>query len=367
MPRILIIALSARPYAIAAKQAGYQVTVIDGFADAQTQAYADEVFATDFDETGFIADDLLNIIKQLDTSQYQGFVYGSGFDGKPDLLQEISNRLPLIGNTVDTLKAIRHTHTFFNALQKLHIRHPQVVDIIPKAGQYLKKSMHGCGGTHISFATQDDVLSEGEYFQQYIEGRSVSLLFVACTNAIEVIGFNEQWVSESQSAPFRYNGAVGQVELAINVQQQLISAAQALTVEFGLKGLNSLDAIVANDIAYVLEVNPRLSATFDLHEGLDLFERHIGAAQGMAIEEKAISSESKAHAVIYAQKETVIKQDFVWPDWATDTPIISGSIAITTDQPICTVWASDKNSEAAKLLVNDRVKMLQDQLNSVRG
>jgi predicted ATP-grasp superfamily ATP-dependent carboligase len=91
MPRILIIALSARPFATAAKQAGYQVTVIDGFGDAQTQACADEAFIVGFDETGFIADDLLDVINRLDTAQYQGFVYGSGFDGKPALLQEVAN------------------------------------------------------------------------------------------------------------------------------------------------------------------------------------------------------------------------------------------------------------------------------------
>lgn len=364
MPRILIIALSARAYAIAAKQAGYQVTVIDGFADAQTQGCADKVLTVNFDGTGFIADDMLNVIKQLDSNQYQGFVYGSGFDGKADLLQEVANYLPLIGNTVDTLRAIRHKDTFFSALQKLSIRHPQVVDIVPAAGHYLKKSINGCGGTHISFAHQGDVLSDGEYFQQYIEGRSVSLLFVACTNAIEVIGFNEQWVSESQLAPFRYGGTVGQVQLAKDVQQQLMQAARALTVEFGLKGLNSLDTVVANDIAYVLEVNPRLSATFDLYEGINLFERHISAAQRMLIEEKATSSESKAHAVIYAQKEIEFEQNFAWPDWATDTPVISGGISINPNQPICTVLASGKNSEAAKLLVKDRVKMLQDQLFS---
>lgn len=370
MPRILIIALSARPFATAAKQAGYQVTVIDGFGDAQTKACADEAFIVGFDETGFIADDLLDVINRLDTAQYQGFVYGSGFDGKPALLQEVANHLPLIGNSAAVLKAVRHKKTFFGALQKLHIRHPQIVDFVPTQQHvYLKKSMAGCGGTHIRFASQADVLNCCEYFQQYIDGRSISLLFLARTDAIEAIGFNEQWVGASESAPFCYGGAVGQVSLPVEVQQQLVEAAQALAVEWGLKGLNSLDAVVVDDSVYVLEINPRLSATFDLYDGISLFERHISAVYGLSGEINVTYDsncdpicDSKAHAIAYAQKYTVIPADFAWPEWATDTPvIIDKSITVDAGQPICTAIAGGKNSDTAKQLVLDRVRMLQNQ------
>lgn len=371
MPHILIIALSARPFATAAKQAGYQVTVIDGFGDAQTRACADEAFVVGFDETGFIADDLLDVINQLDAAQYQGFVYGSGFDGKPALLQEIANHFPLLGNSAAVLKAVRHKKTFFAALQKLHILHPQIMDFaLDLPDGYLKKSMAGCGGTHIGFASQSDDLSCCEYFQQYIDGRSVSLLFLARTEAVEVIGFNEQWVSPTDTASFRYGGAAGQVDLPVNLQKQLIDAARALTLEFGLKGLNSLDAIVADKSVYVLEVNPRLSATFDLYDGTNLFERHISAVNNMPIEaksssNKALTVQSKAHAIVYASKNIEIPSDFEWPDWATDTPVISESnIIIKVNQPICTVLANGKNSDAAKQLVLDRVKMLQAQFLS---
>ena len=48
---------------------------------------------------------------------------------------------------------------------------------------------------------------------------------------------------------------------------------------FALKGLNSLDFIHADDCSYVLEINPRPSASMQLYDE-DLLNRHIQACEG---------------------------------------------------------------------------------------
>lgn len=360
-PAILIIALSARPFVEAAKQAGYRVTAIDGFADAQTQALAGKTIVTHFDELGFKTDKLLEVIHQLDTSRYKGFMYGSGFDAQPELLQKIANNIPLIGNSVASVNAVKNRHTFFKALQALNITHPKVFDAIPDAAQYLKKSTGGCGGSHISIASSQDELGADQYFQQYIHGRPVSLLFLADVDSIEVIGFNEQWLKASTDMPFRYGGAVSNINLPQAIQQQLIVAAEKLTLEFGLVGLNSLDAVIESDVAYVLEVNPRLSATFDLYDA-DLFNRHIQVCLRQASSRKSFSTQrSKAHAIVYAVEDVVIPPSFDWPDWVTDTPVIQhAAISIKTGEPICTALAEADDADTAKQLVQARVKILID-------
>ena len=363
---ILIIALSARPFVHAAKQAGFKVTAIDGFDDLQTSAITESITTVHFDEHGFDADKLLEAINQLDASRYKGFVFGSGFDAQPELLQKVAHYIPLIGNSVATVGAIKRGDVFFKALQALNITHPQVFkafDAILHIGQLLKKSAGGCGGTHISIATLNDELSADQYFQQYIQGRSVSLLFLANAHSIEVVGFNEQWLNSTIDMPFRYGGAVSNIDLPQAIQLQLINAAEKLTLEFGLVGLNSLDAVIEGGIAYVLEVNPRLSATFDLYEA-DLFNRHLQASLMQTPLNQSVSRNmqpAKAHAIVYGLGDVMIRLLFDWPDWVTDTPANQhAALSIKRGEPICTVLAYADDADTAKQLVLARVKMLLD-------
>lgn len=361
---VLIIALSARPFVHAAKQAGFRVTAIDGFADLQTSVLAESIITVPFDEYGFNAGKLLEAINQLDASCYKGFVYASGFDAQPELLQKVANHISLIGNSVATVGAVKSRDVFFKALRALNIAHPQVFkafDAIPHTGQFLKKAAGGCGGTHISIASPYDELSANQYFQQYIQGRSVSLLFLANVDSIEVIGFNEQWLNPSIEMPFRYGGAVSNIDLPQAIQLQLINAAEKLTLEFGLIGLNSLDAVIEGEIAYVLEVNPRLSATFDLYDA-NLFNRHLQVSVKQTSISQAISQNiqlAKAHAIVYALEDVTIPLLFYWPHWVTDTPAKQhAAISIKRGEPICTVLACADDADTAKQLVLARVKML---------
>ena len=70
---------------MAAVQAGYRVTAIDGFADRQTFEIAHTTIAVAYDDRGFNAEALMRVVTQLDASQYLGFVYGSGFEAQPNL------------------------------------------------------------------------------------------------------------------------------------------------------------------------------------------------------------------------------------------------------------------------------------------
>lgn len=369
---ILIIALSARPFVAAAIQAGYSVTAIDAFADVQTLASADKTITVDFDEHGFNAPLLLKAINSLDASAYIGFIFGSGFDDQPELLQAIAERIPLIGNSAATVCAVKTSARFFDALLALNIPYPPVFKILPDVdidNIYLKKSAGGCGGTHISIASPQGIansqnqLAVNQYYQQYIEGRSVSLLFLAHGDAIEVIGINEQWVSGNTEMPFRYGGAVSHIDLVQDIQQQLIDVAKKLTIKFGLLGLNSLDAVIKNNIVYVLEINPRLSATFDLYDE-DLFNRHLHAVKRQSSDELDTQKVNqgkvaKAQAIVYAGDDTIIAPSFDWPEWVTDIPAVQlTTMTIKSGEPICTVLASAQDAETAKQLVMARVKIL---------
>ncbi|OIR17710.1 carbamoyl phosphate synthase-like protein [mine drainage metagenome] len=315
----------------------------------------------------------MDAVNKLDASQYLGFVYGSGFEAQPELLQQVAELFPLIGNMPLVVRAVKTPLVFFDVLQRNNIQCPELFKQLHtndgadvSAVIYLRKLVGGSGGTHIKIVDDEDVESSNCYYQPYIAGRSVSLLFVAHDNSVTVVGFNEQWVDAVASMPFRYGGAVSNIVLPQSIRRQLTEAAEKLTVVFGLIGLNSLDAIVQGDSAYILEVNPRLSATVDLyaidsHEGThgNLLNWHVNACLEDADfkYENRLVKRSKAHAIVYAPFDLQIADDFHWPEWVVDNPC--NTMQVLAGEPVCTVIAIADSADEAKQLAHIRVKMLQ--------
>lgn len=351
------------------------MSAIDAFADAETLALADSSIVVEYDERGFNADALLRAISTINSSGFLGFVYGSGFEAQPALLQKIAAILPVLGNTAATVKAVKTAADFFAVLRQCQIPFPAVIDNLAQMlpGQtYLKKFAAGCGGSHISYATPvDAALQINHYYQQQLSGRAVSLLFIATGHGLEVIGFNEQWLCPAALTPFRYGGAVSNIALAPQIKQQLISAAQQLIKAFALIGLNSLDAIVHGDVAYVLEINPRLSASVDLYAHGNLLQRHVQACQQASYSyidlqaDNNVRQSSTAHAIVYAQTAMTIASTVDWPDWAVDIPsiIAGGEFVVAAGDPVCSVVAISDNAESSKQLAQTRVKIMHELLD----
>lgn len=343
----------------------------------------------DYGPQGFNADALLAAINSLDLSGFSGFVYGSGFEAQPQLLAETSALLPLIGNSADTVAALKTPAIFFAKLQQLEINHPRVFTTLPDSdadrdiNEYIMKHAGGSGGAHISSVNADcHVLPDHYYYQQKLSGYPVSILFIANGSDIEVIGFNEQWLSPTHASPYRYGGAVSNAAISAGAQQQLIAAAQKLTRAFGLLGLNSLDALLhISDVqketeqASILEINPRLSATVDLYARHNLFERHVQACLPQHVLRHAADERHdsglphKAHAIVYADFELEITEPITWPDWVLDNPQQtsaqqSGRLKIKAGAPVCTVIANAADAETAKNMAQVRVKIIHNLLQS---
>lgn len=350
-------------------QAGYRVAAIDGFADSQTRSMASLVEQVPFDAKGFNAEAMLAVVAKLDASLYSGFVYGSGFDAQPALLAEVAKCIPLLGNLPATLALVKSPSHFFSACAQLGIAYPQTWTdahaTLPSQG--LIKSVGGSGGSHIKrYADTGLVINEQSYVQQALPGLPVSLLFLANGQHAARVGFNELLLAPTETMPYRYGGAVSQLDLPLAVQQQLLQAAEKLTAKFSLRGLNSLDALLHDGIAYVLEVNPRLSASVGLYEASNeewhLLAMHVAASRpGQPLSlpvSLAVQIKSQGQAVLYSVLELNIPANFAWPDWAQDYPPRQSAVRVKAGEPICSVTASAANAEAAKQLLAIRVKML---------
>lgn len=344
----------------------------------------------DYGPQGFNADALLAAINTLDLSGFSGFVYGSGFEAQPELLAEVSTLLPLLGNTPETVAAVKTPAIFFAKLQQLKINHPQVFNRLPddNVDGFVIKHAGGSGGAHIRPINAGcHELPDHYYCQQKLSGRSVSLLFLANGSDIDVIGFNEQWLSPACKSPYRYGGAVSNADISVAVQQQLIVAAKNLTRAFGLLGLNSLDALLQTsdvladrelgdrELVSVLEINPRLSATVDLYAQQNLLQRHVQACmQPHSLNQAADTCHNpdmphKAHAIVYVDFDVEIVAPITWPDWVLDNPLqtpeqLIDKLKIKAGAPVCTVIAYAADAETAKNMAQARVKIIHNLLQS---
>ena len=82
------------------------------------------------------------------------------------------------------------------------------------------------------------------------------------------LGLSAQWTAPTGRAPFRYGGAVGPLDLDAARADDVGRAVRRVTRELGLVGLNSADFLVSDDVAWLVEVNPRPGATLDAVDAL---------------------------------------------------------------------------------------------------
>lgn len=352
--------------------AGYRVLALDAFADADTQAIAAETLRIGYGDGGFDAADLERALQGLDTDNVVGMVYGSGFETAPELLEVASRYLPVIGNTPRVVRNLKRALQFFTLLDVLQIPHPQISHRPPeKSVGWLSKRNGGSGGTHIRKVLPLPQVTQkrGEYYQREMQGTPVSLLFVADGQQARAIGYNLQWTSASSAMPYRYGGAVSHAVLPEAAKRQLLQAAQRLTSAVGLRGINSIDAIMDGERIWLLEINPRLSATFDLYQVLpgqmSLFELHLAASSGSLPEMPLLSPRAKAHHIVYALDAVQLPETIEWPAWVADLPL--PGVMIAADAPICSILAEGETAEAAQCCLLERANELQTLFNAMES
>lgn len=310
----------------------------------------------DFSEGGFDADDLwrkLSVINPLDAI----VTYGSGLENQPELLEKISRHFSLLGNTPDVVARIKDPRRFFSLLDKLDIAYPDTrLNEPAEMAGWLVKETGGSGGTHIRL--WDGV--PGGYYQRQMDGLPASVLFLADGKNIEVVGYNEQWLAPVPGKPFRYGGAVGNANFSSDIKASMVEAARKVVVATSLRGLNSMDFLLMPERALVLEVNPRLSASFALYDTPNLFERHLQACRGklMPLSERAAGS--KAHLIYYTSYDVVATDGVKWPEWTADLP--PAGTMCKAGEPVCTVLAQAHDARGAKELAFARAHQINAQL-----
>ena len=336
----MIIAASARFLAESAVIGDRQVCTVDGFADTEVRQLAHAALRVPLTEAGLDGEAVRRACRRLLRERsFAGAIVGAGLDGRPDMMAWLSAQLPVYGNRADVFSLCLDRARFARHLQHLGIPHP------PEAqAPALLKQAGASGGAHIRFA---------ERGQTYWAGTAVSHLFVAADGRITTVGWNTQWQSRHRTdRPFCYGGAVNRSTLSDTLRMQMEGYAARLAHSLDLVGVNSMDYMLCGSEVVLLELNPRASATMQLHEDETgaLLAAHCAACRpsthsSMSPVRLPKPQPPSAFAVLYAMRELVIPDGFAWGDrgdHVCDRPAAAARLA--AGDAVCTLIVSAQAS-----------------------
>ncbi|MGO4153171.1 ATP-grasp domain-containing protein [Cupriavidus sp. YAF13] len=375
---LIVAALSSRMMAESAAQAGLRVAALDLFGDADTRHVAQRW--EPIGATGSMALDGEHVLAALrrlrDTVHPFGWVAGSGFEQRPDLLDAGHALVPLLGNSAATVRGVKQPGAFFRLLAALGIPHPETTMEMPRepAG-WLCKAVGGTGGSHIrQLASADanaaDAADGTRYFQRQGPGLPMSALFVAHRRGVHLVGISLQRIGSHHDCPYLFHGAAGPAMLPASTTARLVEIIQCIARETSLVGLNSIDFLFDAPDIMVLEVNPRPPASMALYTNaypLGLMHAHLQACRGETPEPPAarqtgVRGFQHVFAQDPAQINAALTVALMRTGWCHDIPVPGSYVA--AGHPFCSVSAAGLTEAATEIELRRRSAQIQSLLKA---
>ncbi len=361
----LVVSASGRALATMAQRAGARTVVLDLFADADTAVCCDAVRCVTSDRAlRFHRRRLLDAAAALaPPSACAGVIIGSGLEGRLPLLARLARERKLFGNAPETVARVKDPQALAQLLASLGIRTPAVrFDPPLDPRSWLVKQAGGAGGVHVRAAKHIASPRRGRYFQRFIAGRVLSLLFVADGRQARPIGVSEQWAAgaDCPRRPFSFGGAISDAQVPAEVRAQVEEWSERLTDRVGLVGLNGIDFILDDALRpHCIEINPRPTATAELYDdraAVGLFAWHLDACEGRLPTRRLEAGAVRGQAIVYAPASMTLPP-LCWPDWASDRPAAGTPFPIAA--PVCSVHAAGTSAAAVRNQLYERSRIIR--------
>lgn len=244
------------------------------------------------------------------------WLYTGALENSPDLIDQLAQLRPLLGNRGDVVRRVRDPFVLRAVLSAHGIPFPRIeksASDLPRDGAWLRKRVRSAGGLQVSVWDEHNPApteQAGYYFQERVRGLTCSAVFVAGRGDAVLLGVTQQFVGTAWTGArtFQYAGSVGPLPITDSAQVQLVTIGKALACECGLVGLFGVDAILAGDSAWLIEVNPRYTASVEVLEhalGLQAIALHVARCEGGPLPDIAepASWSKVGKAVLYARAE----------------------------------------------------------------
>jgi uncharacterized protein len=346
-PNLLIVGASTRAAAFSAARAGLRPRCLDQYADADLAALCP---ATRFDPR---EDETLlaQAAADLDSPPW---LYTGPLENLPSVVELLEPVARLLGNRSETLRAVRNPWSVAATLARNGLAAPALARVWgepPPRGRWLLKPLASAGGRGIEWGDAPSVSMDGSfYYQEFVEGPTFSALYIAAAGRARLLGVARQFPGAS-GAPFLYRGGIGPWSVSAETSARLRRLGEVLAADFALVGLFGVDFVLQDGEPWLIEVNPRYTASVEIHElalGRALLRDHVLACvEGRLVEDSGSSvSRVVGKRVLYATRR-FDAPPIAAPAFSIDDPFAVPAIAdvpwpgttIDVLEPIMTVFA----------------------------
>ena len=380
---MLIAGVSTRAMAESAVRAGYDVSAIDAFGDLDHRAGTLVSFTRDLG----IHYSAMVAARTSRTVPADAVAYVSNFENHPRAVALLAQGRSLWGNSPAVLAHARNPIELARVLRRHGLPALDVRATSPRAptvhGQrWLSKPRASGGGHGIAPWRPGDPLSRRQVIQERMTGVAASLIF--CANGEAAVPFGVSRLLAGDPAfgadGFKYCGNIlGRLPRASttewrNVLATASRAAQALTATFGLRGVNGLDCIVSGGTPFVIELNPRYTASMELAErafGFSVFHAHACGCAGELVSFDLHAALRHApvagKAILYARRDSVMADTRRWLEDPSVRDVPHSGERIQRGRPICTIFAEGRSSASCHAALVRRAQKLYHEMDSWRG
>jgi predicted ATP-grasp superfamily ATP-dependent carboligase len=348
---LLIAGVSVRALAESAARTGARVVALDAYGDLDLRRIARVVTVPRENDGSF---DPMRVARASRAIDAGAVTYVSSFENSPRAVEMLARSRALIGNSPAVLRRVRDPLSLARALPRLGARTPAVRASPPHdsdATRWLLKPRCSGGGHGIVRWTHGMPVPRSSIVQERIRGSAGSITFVADGAHVVPLALTRQLSGDSAfgASGFAYCGSILEPhhpELFANAR----ALASSVTREFAIRGVCSIDFIARGAVPYVIEVNPRPTASMELVEratGCSIWLAHLaGCSEALASVPGLEHAPSVAHgkAVLYARRSVVLGDTERWLADEDVRDIPAPGERIARGSPICTIFASGRTS-----------------------
>lgn len=358
-----MLGVSTRALAESAVAGGHDVVAVDYFGDQDLWRVA-ESYALQRDlHLPLSAQGLGEAARRVEAD---AVAYTANLENHPKVVEGLAGERLLLGNESAVLQEVRDWRTLRAFFQETGIPHP--VTLFPgeerradPEGSWLLKPARS-GGGHGIHPWDGKPLGGSQILQAQVEGRPASVAFVADGRESRVLGLTEQLVGRRElgASGFTWSGNILPLDLALSDGGDLLRRVEEmvsqLTRRFGLVGVNGVDLVVTREpdgalCPYVVEVNPRYSASMELVErayGVTVFSLHLEGLAGrlprFSLSER-LYDKFYGKGIVYAKRTATIVDTDGWIELGIRDVPPSGQ-CIEAGHPVCTVFSGGRDRQA---------------------
>jgi predicted ATP-grasp superfamily ATP-dependent carboligase len=334
--RLAIVGASVRAAAQSALRAGFEVVGADLFADADLDGVCPITKIEDYPH-GFV--------DWLAAQDVDAWMYTGALENYPDLVDQMAAIKPLWGVSGEALRRCRDPLELQDVFKRAGVCFPETLPLgqppIEEVAWLAKTYRHAAGAGVWQYGEQPT--NANVYAQRLIEGKSLAAIFAVSSNETALLGVAKQIVES-----YGYRGSIGPVQIQDSRREAFELIGECLRTSFGLRGLVGVDLVATGDEAFVIEVNPRYTASvevFDRAHGISAMATHVACfTEAPALMQAIKFSQSVGKRVLCASEPLHVGEAFATEllglcrvGRVADVP--RPGTVIGAGEPICTILA----------------------------